>query len=455
MFRISTRLRAVPVVVALALIGGVACQSAPVEPTSPAADVTALTNARVIDGTGRTPLEQATVIISDGAIEAVGAASTLAVPDGATVIDMTGKTIMPGMINAHGHVQRGHDASIPVREDLVQRLETYASYGVTTVVSLGAIPEGELMQITLRDEQDGVELDHSRVYTSGMSINRVPNEAGGGMRPINTPDDARAAVDRVADLGVDVIKLHVDNPPARMSDDTLGALIEQAEARDLNAVAHLWFLADAKVAVERGIDAIGHSVRDVDVDEELITAMRESNVGYIPTLTRELAVFVYETTPTFLSDPFFLRGISVYQDQVDVVTMPEYQERLQNDPAVQSIKQALVQAQTNLKLLADGGVTIGFGTDGGVPNANTFGRWEGYFEHVELELMVEAGLSPLQAITAATGGSARVSHLDALGTIEPGKTADLLVLDANPLEDILNTRQINSVWVGGNQLGTN
>lgn len=458
MFSISTGLRAAPVVVALAIIGGVGCQSAPVEPTSPAVDVTALTNARVIDGTGATPLERGTVIISGGTIEAVGAASTVAIPDGAAVLDMTGKTIMPGMINAHGHVQKGHDASIPVRQDLVQRLETYASYGVTTVVSLGAIPEGELVQISLRDVQDGVELDRARVYTSGMSINRVPAD-GGGMRVISTPEDARAAVDRVADLGVDVVKFHLDNPPAKMSDETWGAVIEQAEARGLRAIPHLWFLADAKATVDKGVVALGHSVRDVDVDEALITAMKERNVGYIPTLTRELSVFVYETTPAFLSDPFFLRGISVYQDQVDVVTTPEYQEKLRNDPAVQSIKQALVQAQTNLKLLSDGGVLIGFGTDGGVPNANTYGRWEGYFEHVELELMVEAGLSPLQALTAATGGSARVSNLDHLGTIEPGKTADLLVLDANPLDDILNTRQINSVWVGGYQLpssiGTN
>ena len=453
MVRISTGLPAVPVAIALALIGGVACQSSTVESTPPPAAVTALTNARVIDGTGGTPLEQATIIISDGAIETVGIASAVTVPEGSTIIDMTGKTIMPGMINAHGHVQKGHDDSIPVREDLLRRLGTYASYGVTTVVSLGAVPEGELVQISLRDEQDGVELDRARVYTSGMSINRVPAEDGGGMRRITTPDDARAAVDRVADLGVDVVKFHFDNPPNNMSADTWGAIVEQADARGLRASPHLWFLADAKAAVEKGVDAIAHSVRDVDVDEALITAMKEGNVGYIPTLTRELSVFVYETTPAFLSDPFFLHGISVYRDQVDVVTAAEYQERVRNDPVAQSIKQALVQAQTNLKLLSDAGVLIGFGTDGGVPNANTFGRWEGYFEHVELELMVEAGLSPLQALTAATGGSARVSHLDQLGTIEPGKIADLLVLDANPLEDILNTRQINSVWVGGRQLG--
>jgi len=448
MFRISRGLLAVPAVFALACIGGVACQSAPVEPTSPATSVTALTNARVIDGTGGAPMEQTTVIINDGTIEAVGAASTVTIPDGATVVDMTGKTIMPGMINSHGHVQKGHDDSIPVREDLLRRLETYASYGVTTVVSLGAIPEDEAEQLRLRDEQEGMTLDRARIYTSGGSVRRL-----------GTPEEARTDVNRVADLGVDVVKFHFDPSPNDMSPETWGAIVEQAHARNLRATPHIFYLSEAKAAVEKGADALGHSVRDVDVDEALITAMKARNVGYIPTLTRELSVFVYETTPEFLSDPFFLRGISVYRDQVDVVSTPEYQEKLRNDPTAQSIKQALVQAQRNLKLLSDGGVLIGFGTDGGVPNAATYGRWEGYFEHVELELMVEAGLSPLQAITAATGGSARVSNFDQLGTIEPGKAADLLVLDANPLEDILNTRQINSVWIGGHQLsagvGTN
>ena len=239
-----------------------------------------------------------------------------------------------------------------------------------------------------------------------------------------------------------------------MSPETWGAIVEQAHARGLRVSPHIFYLSEAQAAVEAGVDALAHSVRDEDVDEALITAMREGNVGYIPTLTRELSVFTYESTPEFFSDPFFLRGISLYQDQVDVVSDPTYQEKVRNDPVAQSIKEALPQAQRNLKLLSDAGVLIGFGTDSGVPNANTFGRWEGYFEHVELELMVEAGLTPLQAITAATGGSARISQLDRLGTIESGKAADLVVLNANPLEDIRNTREIDSVWIEGRQLGT-
>jgi N-acyl-D-aspartate/D-glutamate deacylase len=167
MLRISMGRRAVPVVLALTLVGGMACRSSTVETTSPAAAVTALTNARVIDGTGGAPLDQATVIIRDGIIEAVGAASAVTIPAGATVVDMAGKTIMPGMINAHGHVQKGHDASIPVREDLLRRLGIYASYGVTTVVSLGAVPDDESVQLSLRDEQEGIALDRARVYTSG------------------------------------------------------------------------------------------------------------------------------------------------------------------------------------------------------------------------------------------------------------------------------------------------
>ena len=117
-----------------------------------------ITGGLLIDGNGLDPVPDASVVIDDDG-RIVEAGSLDSFPAGAEVVDVAGKTIMPGMINAHGHVQKGHDASIPVREDLVRRLETYASYGVTTVVSLGAIPEGELVQISLRDVQDGVDLD--------------------------------------------------------------------------------------------------------------------------------------------------------------------------------------------------------------------------------------------------------------------------------------------------------
>jgi imidazolonepropionase-like amidohydrolase len=259
-------------------------------------------------------------------------------------------------------------------------------------------------------------------------------------------------------LKVDLVKFHFDDPPNKMAPEVWGAIVEQAKKRGLRVTPHIFYLADARAAVEKGVDALGHSVRDVDVDPAFVALMKTRNVGYIPTLTREVSVYAYETTPAFFKDPFFLRGMSLFRDHYNIVTQPSYQEKIKNDPAAQAIKKALVQAQRNLKILADAGVPIAMGTDSGVPNNATFGRWEGYFEHVELELMVQAGLTPMQALVAATSGAAGVSHLDHVGSIARGKAADLLVLDANPLQDIKNTRQINSVWLAGRRLpamGTN
>lgn len=411
------------------------------------AQVTALTGARVIDGTGRAPIERATILIRDGRIDAVGANVTI--PAGATRVDLTGKTIIPGMVNAHGHVQKGFNNStpIPIRDDLIRRLRMYANYGVTTVVNLGANPDDEVEGVRLRDEQDSIALDRARIYTSGQSVRRW-----------KTAEEARKDVNRVADLKVDRIKFHFDDPPARMGDDVWPAIIDEAHKRGLRVAAHIFYLKDAQASVDKGVDVLAHSVRDVDVDQTLIAAMKQRGVGYIPTLTREVSVYVYESTPDFFTDPFFQRGISLFRDHLNIVSAPAYQEKIRNDQAAQAIKKALVQATRNLKILFDAGVPIGFGTDGGVPNNATFGRWEGYFDHMELELMVKAGLTPMQVITAATSTSARISRLDNVGSIERGKAADLLVLDANPLQDIRNTRQINSVWVAGRRLaaiGTN
>jgi imidazolonepropionase-like amidohydrolase len=243
-----------------------------------------------------------------------------------------------------------------------------------------------------------------------------------------------------------------------MSAETWGAIVEEAHKRGLRTAPHVFYLRDAKAAVEKGADALAHSVRDLDVDAGLIAEMKRRDVGVIPTLTREVTVYAYETTPAFFSDPFFQRGMSLYKEHVNIVSAPAFQERVRNDKVAQSIKQAFVQAKRNLKIMADAGIPIGLGTDSGVPNNMTFGRFQGYLEHMELELMVEAGLTPMQALTAATSGSARIIRLDSVGTIAPGKAADLLVLDANPLQDIRNTKRLNSVWIAGRRLaamGTN
>jgi imidazolonepropionase-like amidohydrolase len=433
MSSVSARVAGVALLVMLVIGGAASPPSAAQAPSD--TGVTALTGARIIDGTGRPPIERGTIVISNRRITAAGA--SVQIPAGATTVDLAGKTVMPGMVNAHAHVQHLTKA-MPIRDDLVRRLRLYASYGITTAVSLGQTTTDEQVEvIKLRDEQDRIALDRARVYTSGPSI-----------RNQKTPDEVRQTVNRYADEKVDRIKTHVAN---NMTPEVYAALIAQAHVRGLRAAAHIFFLEEAEMVLERGVDIIAHSVRDQDVTPSFIAELKRRNVGYIPTLTRDLSLVVYESTPAFFTDPFFLRGMSVYREQVDMLREPGYQQKMRENPQTKVIKVALAQGTRNLKILSDAGVTIALGTDSGTDE----GRWQGYFEQVEMEMMVKAGMTPMQAIVAATGSAAAVSQLDHLGTIAAGKAADLLVLDANPLQDIRNLRQIHSVWIAGRRMSTN
>jgi len=418
---------------ALAVAAVVAWPTVPYGQGQPGAAI-ALVGARIIDGTGAPAIEGGTVVVRDGRIAAVGAAAAVQVPAGATRLDLTGMTIVPGLVNAHGHAHAS--AGGAVRDDLILRLRTYASYGVTTVVSLGQNAETAEV-VRLRDEQAQGPLDRARVYTSGPS-----------QRGLATPAAARAAVETLAAQGVDRVKFHMAEGAGAMSPEVYGALIEAAHARKLKAAAHIFTLDEAKGVVNRGIDIVAHSVRDRDVDAAFIAEMRKRNTVYIPTLTRELSVFVYESTPAFFTDSFFLRGRRLYQADVDSLSDSARQARVRGDKSAQAIKAALTQASRNLKLLSDGGVPIALGTDSGAGE----GRFQGYFEHLEMEMMVEAGMTPAQVLVAATSAAARASGLDHVGTLAAGKAADLLVLRADPRQDIRNTRQIHSVWIAGRQM---
>ena len=410
---------------------------------TPSSGTPAFLGARLIDGTGRAPVEPATIVITDGRIVAVGPAASVSIPAGATRVDMSGKMILPGIVNAHGHLTVDDNTRLPVREHIIQRLRAYADYGVTTVMSLGQTAQDEAEALRLRAEQrDGQgqeKIGGARLYTAGQNA------------IAKTPEEARAFVNRLADLKVDFIKTRLLGRPTDMDAETLGAVIDEAHKRGLRAAIHIFYLRDAKLAIQNGIDVIAHSVRDQNVDQALIAEMKRHNVAYIPTLTRDLSVFVYESTPDFFSDPFFLRGMYAYKTEFDLLSSPENQEKIRNSPQAQALKRALRQGNRNLKLLADAGVQIAMGTDTG--SANDPGRWQGYFEHVEMQMMVEAGLTPMQVLVASTSGAAKVVGLDKeLGSIEPGKWGDLLVLNADPIANIRNTREIHSVWIAGRKV---
>lgn len=421
-------------VLALCFIVG-ACASPEPESVEPTPGLTAFTGARLILGDSNTVIENGTLIVRDGRIEASG--DSVAVPVDAQLVDVSGKTIIPGLINAHGHVNnvRGLEAdpSFYTEAHIEDQLALYARYGVTTVFSLGG---GGPTGVVVRDRSTQ-DLDYARLYLAGPVITA------------ESPEEAIERVNAVADTGVDIIKIRVDDNlggSQKMPPDVYTAVIDAAHARDLRIAAHLYYLDDAKQLLAAGADLIAHSVRDEAVDEELTTLLKEHDVCYCPTLMREVSTFVYESRPDWFDDPFFLREAD--PAVIDELSSPAYQERVQNSRTAPIYKEALQRAKTNLKSLADAGVGIAMGTDTGPA-----GRFQGFFEHKELELMVEAGLTPLQTIVASTGAAARCMQIDDnLGSLSPGKWADFVVLGANPLDDIRNTREIESVWIRGNQV---
>jgi imidazolonepropionase-like amidohydrolase len=204
----------------------------------------------------------------------------------------------------------------------------------------------------------------------------------------------------------------------------------------------MYYLEDARRLVEAGSDLLAHSIRDLPVDEAFIQLMKEKQVPYCPTLTRELSTFVYGDTAAFFSDRFFLKEY----DSVTIQPLkdPTRQEKIRTSQSAITYRKQLPTAMSNLKTLHDNGIPIVFGTDSGVPT-----RFIGYFEHVELAMMAEAGLTPMQIIVSATKNAAQFMGLKKLGTLAPGNYADFIVLDANPLEDITNSKKISKVFIGG------
>jgi imidazolonepropionase-like amidohydrolase len=386
------------------------------------AQTKAFTGATLIDGTNRTPVRNATILVRDGRIVATGAAPSVTIPPGAERVALEGKTVIPGLINAHGHVTD------------VSNLRTYAVHGVTTIYSLGDEPAAVF---AARDAQSTPALNTSRVFVAGPVL--APR----------SPDEARTLVQADAARKVDVVKIRVDDnlgTTQKMSPEVYRAVIDEAHKQKLRVAIHLFYLADARDVLAAGGDYIAHSVRDTSVDDRFIAAMKSSGTCLVPTLMREVSTFVYESTPSFFADSLF----RAYADTswVRMMQEPARQQAMRTSASAQRYKVALEVASQNLKRLSDAGVPIAMGTDTG-----PVGRFQGYFELMELELMVKAGLTPRQALTAATRDAARcIQHDRELGTLEPGKWADFVVLDANPLDDISNVKKIASVWIAGNRV---
>jgi imidazolonepropionase-like amidohydrolase len=401
----------------------------------PGEGATAFVGATVFDGRG--VIENAVLLVRDGKIVAAGPAAAVEVPEGAEKVDLTGRFVTPGLILGHGHVggSKGLETgpAVYTDENLQAQLALYARYGVTTVVSLGGDgPEA----IRLRDAQNTPDLDRARIFVAGKIVDA------------DTPEAARKMVDEDAGMSVDFIKIRVDDnlgSGKKMTPEVYQAVIDQAHQHNLPVAIHLYYLDDAKGVLKAGGDFIAHSVRDKEMDQEVIDLLKGRNVCLCPTLTREVSTYVYETVPEFFSDPFFLREAD--PQVLEQLKDPQRQAGIQKSKSAQQYKKALQVAQANLKKLSDAGVGIAFGTDTGPP-----ARFQGYFEHMEMQLMADAGLTPEQILKSATSEAAGCLKLQGIGTLEAGKWADFDVFAQNPLENVANSKTLESVWIAGNRV---
>ncbi len=402
----------------IAVLVAAAATTLPAQQPSP---VRAYTGARLFDGTDRAPVDNATIVVRNGRIVAAGPSAAVTVPAGADRVSLAGKTVIPGLINAHGHVN-----------NTARDLGVYAAYGVTTVYSLG---DEKPDAFSARDSQDAASIDRARVFVAGPVLNP------------KTPDEARAQVAANVAMKANIIKIRVDDnlgTTPKMAPDIYRAVIDESHKRGMRTAVHLFYLADAKAVLDAGADLIAHSVRDLDVDAALIAQMKSRNVCLIPTLMREVSTFAYDTTPAFFSDPLFLRHAD--PQWVAGIKDPSAQARVKTSTSAARYRAGLDVAKRNMKKLFDSGVRIAMGTDTG-----PVGRFQGYFELMEIDMMVEAGMTPRQALLASTSVAAACQQIDRdLGTLQPNKWADFVVLNADPLADIRNIRQIDSVYVAGN-----
>ncbi|HEY1242688.1 MAG TPA: amidohydrolase family protein [Bryobacteraceae bacterium] len=406
-----------------------------------AQQATLFEGARLIIGDGTPPIENSAFVVAGDRIAQVGKKGEVRAPAGATRVDLTGKTVMPALVDTHTHLgwdilrtgQMGADTY--TRENLVDHLRREAYYGIAAVQSMG-IDRGDIAyQLRAHPVPDGALF---RVAGRGMAL---PN-AGPGReywKPVAygvaNENEARAAVRELAAKKVDLVKIWVDDrngtvpklPPA-----IYRAIIDEAHKNNLRVAAHIFYLADAKELLRSGIDIFAHIVRDRDIDDELMMLFKQHpNVAVITTLPER------ETTEADI------RFAAEALPPAQVKHMREALAAVKPDAAQKARDAYGIQAR-NLKRLNAAGVPIAFGTD-----SSTDVGWN---DHQELTDMVAAGMTPAQVIVAATKNAAGLLKLDQLGTITTGKSADFLVLDANPLDNIDNTRRISRVYLRGKEL---
>jgi imidazolonepropionase-like amidohydrolase len=414
------------------------------------AQSTLFEGARVIVDARRAPLEDAAFLVSNGRIAEIGKRGSVRAPAGAAHVDLAGKTVMPSLLDAHIHIgyQKGvvYSADSYTRENLTDHLHRYEYVGVAAVMSLGTDPGDLPLQLRAEHDRNGGVL--FRLAGRGLAA----PDAGPGdpaLKPsaygVTTEEEARKAVREQIAHKVDFVKIWVDDRNGtvkKLSPALYRAIIDEAHKNRTRVIAHVFYLDDAKDLARAGIDGFAHLVRDKELDDEAVALIRDHKVLVMPNLGLAESR-TYPEAPAWLND-------ALLQEVAPAAEISRVRAFYANRPAqaVKAAQETYRIMKTNLTKLSAAGAMIGFGTDAGaVPD-----HFYAYSAHRELQLMTGAGMTAAQALTAATVTNAAFLRLSDRGTLERGHSADFVVLDANPLDDIANTRKIARVYLRGREI---
>lgn len=377
-----------------------------------AQQATVYEGARLITGDGTAPIADSAFVVENGRFTAIGRKGQVKVPPAAAHVDLTGKTVMPAIVDAHKHLS-------VKRDELVDQLQHLAYYGVGAAMSLGQDTGDVAFQVRAETIPNA-----ARLRTAGRGM--TAPEPGRTQAPfwVTTEAEVRKDVQEMAAKKVDIFKIWVDDRDhtvTKLSPELYRAAIDEAHKHHLRTIAHIYYLEDAKGVLRAGIDAFAHSVRDKDIDDEFLQMMKAK--------------------PSIIVDPNLPdRGVRVdrswLRDGMPAVEFQKLQAESKDDPKAKAFFG--IQSRNLAKLNANG-IKIALGTDGPIPWA----------AHEEMADMVASGMTPAQVIVASTRNSAELMGLADAGMVAARKSADFLVLDANPLDDITNTRRISAVYLRG------
>jgi imidazolonepropionase-like amidohydrolase len=408
--------------------------------------------ARVIPGDGSPAIENAAILIDNGTIVRVGRSGEVAAPAGARRIALAGKTVMPAIIAAHVHpgFQRGlsYSADNFTRETILGDLDRELYFGVSTAMSLG-IEKGEVMY-EIRADQAAGRAGGARLMIAGRGIG-APNAGPGAAAyahiayEITTEDEARSAARELAAKHVDAIKIWVDDRGGRAPKLPIAlsrVIIEEGHRAGLKVIAHIFYHDDALELAAAGINGFAHLVRDKEMSDELIALMIKNHVYAMPNIGAPERG-THASVPAWFTEPA-LAGLLRDTEPPAVIDRVRDSFAGRDAATVERNRRNYTILQKSLVKLSAAGVPIILGSDTGLED-----HFFGFAEQKELGLMVEAGMTPAQVIVAATSRPAEFLGLSDRGSLVPGKRADLLVLDANPLDDIRNTRRIAALYLAG------